>query len=284
MVGLSVDGETFPVTIEQGQTLDLGYSYANEGLGDATLSVAAPLVNRIHLSFGSTAATSADILVEGTRTADLVAGGSSFLGVGPRTVLLAPGTYQVVLEVDATDNVVEADEGNNEIVAGTVTVVASTVAEDCANGIDDDFDGAEDCDDSECAADIVCEPDLVPLSLDGLSLPTTVADGSSITLGYSYQNAGGGPTTGISVGSPMANRVHLSPTTSADDSVAVILSATRTSNLNPGQSSALSPVAVTLTAPAGTWNVLVSVDDDDVVGEGFEGNNVLVAGTLTVTN
>jgi hypothetical protein len=82
----------------------------------------------------------------------------------------------------------------------------------------------------------------------------------------------------------MNNRIHLSPTASAADSVAILLSATRTSNLNPGQSSALSPVSVTVNAPVGTWNVLVSIDDEDSVPEGDDTNNVLVAGTLTVTN
>jgi hypothetical protein len=35
--------------------------------------------------------------------------------------------------------------------------ISSVVVEDCTNGVDDDGDGAVDCDDSDCAADPACE-------------------------------------------------------------------------------------------------------------------------------
>ncbi len=278
IVGLSVDGDALPLTLEQGEYVDLGYTYANDGTATATLSSSNPLSNRVHLSTGPSAATSADILFEGVRTSDLVA----FMSVAPRQVLVAPGTYSVVLEVDATNNVAESEEFNNELVAGTITVVASTVPEVCDNGADDDFDGDEDCDDADCTGATACLPDLQPLSIDGWSLPATVTSGDTITVGYSYENAGGGATSGLSAGNPMTNRLHLSTSTSIGDSIGSFLSATRTSDLNPGQSSSLTPSPVTLTAPAGTYYVLLSVDDEDVVTESEEGDNVLNGGQVTV--
>ena len=41
---------------------------------------------------------------------------------------------------------------------------------------------------------------------------------------------------------------------------------------------------MTVNAPAGTWNVLISIDDEDSVPEGDDTNNILAAGTIRAEN
>ena len=280
---MSVDGPTFPVTLQQGDELAIGYHYANTGTASASLSVASPLVNRIHLATGATAASSVEVVVYGQRTSDLSAGSTSFLNIGPHQVTSPPGTYSVILEVDATDVVPEANEADNELLVGQVTVTPNTSSEICDNSIDDDFDGDEDCEDSECQSLLICQPDIVPVSVDGTPLPASVQHDTTTPLGYTYSNDGGGPTTTLSSSTPMTNGIHLSNTTDIADSVALILTATRTSDLPAGQTSSLAPVSTPIYAEAGTYQVILEVDIYDVVAEADENNNWVWVGQLTVT-
>jgi hypothetical protein len=283
IIPVSVDGPSFPVTLQQGDDLDLGYHYANTGTAPATPSALFPLVNRVHLSTGSTATSSVQVLAYGQRTSDLSPGATSFLNIGAHQVTAPPGTYSLILQVDATDVVPEANEADNELYGGQVIVTPNTSSEVCDNGIDDDFDGDEDCEDSECSALVICQPDIVPDSVDGTPLPATVQQSSTLPLGYSYSNDGGGPTTTISSTTPMTNGIHLSNSTDIADSVALILTATRTSNLAGGQGSSLAPVSTPVYAAPGTYQVILEVDIYDVVAEAEETNNWIWVGELTVT-
>ena len=275
---------TLPVTIEPGDTISVGYGYTNTGGVAATLSSGAPLINRIHLSTSQSAADSVAILRSGNRTSTLAPGGSGSLAQAPVTVVVLPGTYWLVLDVDATDVVVEGDETDNELAAGQVIVTPSSNVEDCTNGIDDDFDTLVDCDDGDCASVIACEPNLVPLAWTGVSLPTTATQGSMVQAGYDYQNAGGGDTTGVSANTPMVNKVHLSTTSDASGSVWELISANRTGNLPGGASSSLPAIPVPTPLLPGTYQVVLEIDATDVVAESDETDNQLVVGTLTLSN
>ena len=283
IIPVSVDGPIFPVSLQQGDDLEVGYHYANTGTAPATLSSVFPLVNQIHLCTGTTAASSVEVVALGQRTSDMSPGATSFLNINPFQVSSPPGTYSLVLQVDATDVVVESDEGGNELLAGQVTVTPNTSSEICDNGVDDDFDGNEDCEDSECQSLPACQPDIVPDSVTGTPLPASVQQNASTPLGYSYANDGGGPTTTITSANPMTNGIHLSTTTDIADSVALILTATRTSDLSAGQGSSLAPVSTPIYASPGTYQVILEVDIYDVVGEVDENNNWVWVGQMTVT-
>ena len=283
VVPVSLDGLLGSQVVERGGTLSIGYTYSNEGEGTAVLSEEVPLINKVHLSTGSSSTSSAAVLLEGWRTVNLGAGASSFLEVTEVEIDVVPGTYNLVLEVDTTGAVDEADEGNNELVGVQVQVTDPSGDEDCGNGVDDDFDGQVDCEDVDCFFEVSCMPDLVPLAISGVSLPLSVQQGQTVQIGYSYENAGGSPTNSITASTPLINALHLSESTSVADSVTVLLMSSRTEDLNAGQGSSLAPVDATIGIPAGSYQALLEVDQDDVVSEGDEGNNVLVLGEVTVT-
>ncbi len=238
----------------------------------------------IHLSTSGDADGSVAILVAGTRSTDLGAGVSSFLSPDAVVIAAPAGVYQLILQVDALGNVDEDDEGDNILVAGEVTVTPSGDPEgDCTDGVDDDFDGLVDCADDDCAGIPYCDPDIVGVEVTGTSLPTVVSQGGTVSLGYGYANMGGGTTTGLSPGQPMVNHVLLSSSTSLLDAVQTLRVGERTSDIDAGDDGFLSPIDVTVSVSAGTYQVLLNVDVTDVVDEGDESNNVLVAGSLTVT-
>ena len=283
VVPVSIDGVAGSVTVQRGDTISLGYTYANDGEGTAVASEEVPLINRVHLASGTSSISSAAVVLEGWRTVNLGSGSSSFREVTEVEIDVAPGSYNLVLEVDADDHVDEADEGNNELSGVQVIVTETSSGEDCGNGVDDDFDGQVDCEDVDCWSELACMPDLVPLAISGVTFPLTVQQGQTIQVGYSYENAGGSATNGITESTPLINALHLSESVSVADSVTVLVMSSRTENLGDGQGSSLAPVDATIGIPAGTYQALLEVDQDDVVAEGSEGNNVLVAGQVTVT-
>jgi hypothetical protein len=283
VVPVSLDGMATDVTILRGDTISFGYSYANEGEGTAAASEEVPLINRVHLATGTSTMSSVAVLLEGWRTTPLGSGASSFRDVTEVYVDVAPGSYNLVLEVDAEDHVAEADEGNNELLGAGVTVSSNAGDEDCSNGTDDDFDGLVDCDDVDCWGELSCLSDLVPLAATGVVFPLTVQQGQTVQIGYAYENAGGSATNGITESTPLINALHLSESTSLADSVTVLLMSSRSENLNAGQGSSLAAVDVTIGLSPGSYQALLEVDQDDVVAEGNEGNNVLVVGGVNVT-
>ena len=283
IIPVSIDGPIFPVSLQQGDNLDVGYHYANTGTAPASLSSVFPLVNRVHLCTGTTAASSVEVVAVGQRTSDMSPGQTSFLAINGFQVTSAPGTYNLVFQVDATDVVVEADEADNELLAGVVTVTPNTSSEICGNGIDDDFDGDEDCEDSDCQSLPICQPDIVPDTVTGTTFPASVEQDDTTPLGYSYSNDGGGPTTNLSSANPMTNGIHLSTSADIADSVALILTATRTSDLSAGQGSSLSPVNTPIYASPGVYQVILEVDIYDSVAEADENNNWVWVGQMTVT-
>jgi len=283
VVPVSIDGPMGSIVVERGDTISIGYTYANDGEGTAVITEEVPLINRIHISTGSSSTSSAAVLLEGWRTVNLGAGSSSFRDVTEVEVDVVPGTYHLVLEVDADDHIDEVDEGNNELAGVQVQVTGSSAGEDCDNGLDDDYDGLVDCEDVDCFFEVDCMPDLVPLGISGVTLPLTVQQGQTVQIGYSYENAGGSPTNSITESTPLINALHLSESTSVSDSVTVLVMSSRTDNLNAGQASSLAPVDATIGIPAGTYQALLEVDQDDVVAESSEGNNVIVLGEVTVT-
>ena len=282
VVPVSLDGMATDVVIARGDTLSIGYSYANEGDGTAVASEEVPLINRVHLATGTSTMSSTAVLLEGWRTVNLGSGASSFRDVTEVEVDAAPGSYHLILEVDSGDHVAEANEGNNELVGIGVTISSVAGDEDCANGTDDDFDGQVDCDDVDCWGELYCLSDLVPLAATGVVFPLTVQQGQTVQLGYTYENAGGSATNGITESTPLVNALHLSESTSLSDSVAVLLMSSRTEDLNAGQGSSLAAMDVTIGVPPGSYQALLEVDRDDVVAEGDESNNLLVVGGVSV--
>lgn len=151
-------------------------------------------------------------------------------------------------------------------------VVPGAAVEVCDNGSD-----------ADCQSLAACLPDLLPVSVDGDPLPAQVQEGGTILMGYSYANAGGGPTTGISAANPPTNGIHLSTSTDIADSIGLVTTATRTSNVAAGGDSSLSPVNVPIPVAPGVYQVLFEVDVLDVVVEASETDNWMWAGQLTVT-
>mgnify|MGYP002530559803 CR=1 FL=1 len=152
------------------------------------------------------------------------------------------------------------------LVAGTLTSQAVTGSEVCDDGADNDGDGATDCADSDCVADPWCFPDIEPTSLSAPTLPINIEPGDTISVGYGYTNAGGVAAVPSS-GSPLVNRIHLSTSPSAADSVVILRSGNRTSTLAPGGSGSLAQLPVTVVVLPGTYWLVLEVDATDVVAE-----------------
>ncbi len=240
---LQVTAVTGPANGRPNQTVQIDWTVTNVADGDADAVATGPWTDRVYLSAdGQT--DGAVLLATVTRSDDLAIGegyNQSIVVVLPD---VADGSYQILIQTDADDQVFEGgDEGNdaNNITAATPPLV-------------------------------IGHPDLQPSELNA---PASVTSGDSVSVDWLVTNGG---TFALFAADRWTDRLYLSTNETFDPAVDRLLGElAMTGPLAIDGDGAGQLIDVTIPVDvSGSWFVLLLIDADDEVNElGAESNNVL---------
>ncbi len=173
-------------------------------------------------------------------------------GQGARSLTIPPstsdGTYYIILNIDDADSISEINENNNTLAA---------------------------------MIDVSTTPDVVDLVADSISVASSsVAPGGTLIVTYAGHVEGT-----AAVGGAFTNGVYLSADSTISTTDIVLSRQTGAWASNPGDTFGQSSITVTIPAStaAGSYNLGVFIDENNVITESNENNNIAVTFPITVT-
>src|ERR1043166_1149350 len=244
-----------PTTVTPGGGVVVGITLQNAGQGNTLNNFA----YSIYLSTDSVLSAGDTLLSGPTFVGALTAGTSTGFSVGVSIPASTPtGTVFILVKIDSTDVIPEANEANN-VGSATLNVSSATLNASLVTT-------------TQLVNDL---PDLVVPTVT-LS-PTTVTPGGGVVVGITLQNAGQGNTL-----NNFAYSIYLSTDSVLSAGDTLLSGPTFVGALTAGTSTGFSVgVSIPASTPTGAVFILVKIDSTDVIPEANEANNVTVAALMT---